>query len=62
VPEVDVEPALERARRAAQALEARLEHETLADIFDLLDEWYVAGLLADARSGLSSNVDRSSGS
>jgi putative phosphoribosyl transferase len=29
VPEEDVESALERARRAAQALEARLEHETL---------------------------------
>jgi predicted phosphoribosyltransferase len=120
VPEEDVEPALERARRAAEALEARLELETLAvagrtavvvddglitgltlaaacrwaqaedvtrliaatpvghvdglarvseeadlvvcphpleeiavvgqayDIFDPLDEWYVAGLLADA--------------
>jgi predicted phosphoribosyltransferase len=29
VPEEDVESALERSRRAAQALEARLEHETL---------------------------------
>ena len=120
VPEQDVEPALERARRAAEALEARLEHETLPvagrttvvaddglitgltlaaacrwaraegvarliaatpvghvdglarlgaeadlvvcphpleeiavvgqayDIFDPLDEWYLAGLLADA--------------
>jgi putative phosphoribosyl transferase len=120
VPEADVESALERARRAAEALEARLEHEatpvagrttvvvddglitglTLAaacrwaqaeevarliaatpvghvdglarlreeadlvvcphpleeiavvgqayDMFDALDEWYVAGLLADA--------------
>ena len=123
VPEGDVEAALERARRAAEALEARLEHEptpvagrttvvvddglitglTLAaacrwarakqvarliaatpvghvdglarlreeadlvvcrhpldeiavvgqayDIFDPLDEWYVAGLLADAAPG-----------
>jgi predicted phosphoribosyltransferase len=123
VPEGDVEAALERARRAAEALEARLEHEptpvagrttvvvddglitglTLAaacrwaraeevalliaatpvghvdglarlrteadlvvcphpleeiavvgqayDIFDPLDEWYVAGLLADATTG-----------
>jgi len=120
VPEKHVEPALERSRRAAQVLEARLEHETLSvdgrttvvvddglitvltfaaacrwaraegaaqliaatpvghvgglarlrveadvvvcphpleeiavvgqayDIFDPLDEWYVAGLLADA--------------
>jgi putative phosphoribosyl transferase len=123
VPEEDVDAALERARRAAEALEARLEHEatpvagrttvivddglitglTLAaacrwaraeqvarllaatpvghldglarlreeadvvvcphpleeiavvgqayDIFDPLDEWYVAGLLADAAGG-----------
>jgi putative phosphoribosyl transferase len=29
VPEEDVESALERARRAAEVLEARLEHETL---------------------------------
>lgn len=29
VPEGDVEPVLERARRAAAALEARLEHQTL---------------------------------
>ena len=29
VPEAEVESALERARRAAEALEARLEHETL---------------------------------
>ena len=91
VPEEDVEAALERARRAAEALEARLEHETMRvagrttvvvddglitgltlaaacrwaravevarleiavvgqayDIFDPLDEWYVAALLADA--------------
>jgi predicted phosphoribosyltransferase len=120
VPEKDVEPALERARRAAEVLEARIDHETLPvagrttvvvddglvtgltlaavcrwaraedvtrliaatpvghvrglarlrkeadlvvcphpleeiavvgqayDIFDPLDEWYVAGLLADA--------------
>jgi putative phosphoribosyl transferase len=123
VPEADVESALKRARRAAQVLEARLEHETLPvagrttivvddglitgltlaaacrwaraeevarliaatpvghvdgfarlreeadlvvcphpleqiavvgqayDIFDPLDEWYVAGLLADAAAG-----------
>jgi putative phosphoribosyl transferase len=123
VPEGDVETALERARRAAEALEARLEHETMPitgrttvvaddglitgltlaaacrwaraeqvarliaatpvghvdglarirkeadvvvcphpleeiavvgqayDIFDPLDEWYVAGLLADAAAG-----------
>jgi len=123
MPEEDVEPALERARRAARVLEARLEHETspvagrttvlvddglitgltlaaacrwarmedvagliaatpvghvdgLArlreeadlvvcphpleeiavvgqayDMFDPLDEWYVAGLLADAPAG-----------
>jgi putative phosphoribosyl transferase len=29
VPQADVEPALERARRAAHAVDARLEHETL---------------------------------
>jgi putative phosphoribosyl transferase len=29
VPEKDVEPVLARARRAAEVLEARLEHETL---------------------------------
>jgi putative phosphoribosyl transferase len=124
VPESAVEAALERARRAAEALEARLEHETAPvggrttvvvddglitgltlaaacrwaraeqvarliaatpvgqvdglarlreeadvvvcphaleeiavvgqayDIFDPLDEWYVAGLLADAAPGL----------
>jgi putative phosphoribosyl transferase len=123
VPEDDVETALERARRAAELLEARLEHEALPvagrttvvvddglitgltlaaacrwaraqdvarliaatpvghvdglarlheeadlvvcphpleqiavvgqayDIFDPLDEWYVAGLLADAGGG-----------
>jgi putative phosphoribosyl transferase len=123
VPEDDVEEALERARRAAEVLEARLEHETTPvaarttvvvddglitgltlaaacrwaraeevarliaatpvghvdglarlreeadvvvcphpleeiavvgqayDIFDPLDEWYVAGLLADAAAG-----------
>jgi putative phosphoribosyl transferase len=123
VPEADVNAALERARRAAGALEARLEHETAPvagrttvvvddglitgltlaaacrwaraaevarliaatpvghmdgltrlrkeadvvvcphpleeiavvgqayDIFDPLDEWYVAGLLADAAAG-----------
>jgi putative phosphoribosyl transferase len=123
VPEGDVEAALERARRAAEALESRLEHETTPvagrttvvvddglitgltlaaacrwaraedvarliaatpvghvdglarvreeadvvvcphpleeiavvgqayDIFDPLDEWYVAGLLADAAAG-----------
>jgi predicted phosphoribosyltransferase len=123
VPEADVESALERARRAAAVLEARLEHETLPvaerttvvvddglitgltlaaacrwarmeevarliaatpvghvdglarlreeadvvvcphplgeiavvgqayDIFDPLDEWYIAGLLADAAAG-----------
>jgi putative phosphoribosyl transferase len=123
VPEGDVEAALERARRAAEALESRLEHETTPvagrttvvvddglitgltlaaacrwaraedvarliaatpvghvdglarvreeadvvvcphpleeiavvgqayDIFDPLDEWYVAGLLADAALG-----------
>jgi putative phosphoribosyl transferase len=123
VPEGDMEAALERARRAAEALEARLEHETTPvarrttvvvddglitgltlaaacrwaraqevarliavtpvghvdglarlreeadvvvcphpleeiavvgqayDIFDPLDEWYVAGLLADAALG-----------
>jgi putative phosphoribosyl transferase len=123
VPEGDVDAALERARRAAEALEARLEHETTPvasrttvvvddglitgltlaaacrwaqaekvgrliaatpvghvdglarlreeadvvvcphpleeiavvgqayDIFDPLDEWYVAGLLADAAPG-----------
>ena len=123
VPEADVEAALTRARRAAEALEARLEHETLLvagrttvvvddglitgltlaaaclwarlqevarliaatpvghvdglarvrkeadvvvcphplgeiavvgqayDSFDPLDEWYIAGLLADAAPG-----------
>jgi putative phosphoribosyl transferase len=123
VPEEDVESALTRARRAAEALEARLEHETLPvagrttvvvddglitgltlaaacrwarmervarliaatpvghvdglarlreeanvfvcphalgeiavvgqayDSFDPLDEWYIAGLLADAAAG-----------
>jgi hypothetical protein len=61
VPQPDVESALERARRAAEVLETRLELETSPisgrttvvvgqayDIFDPLDEWYGAGLLADA--------------